>query len=596
MTIDSNNMKKITILAFAITVLFVIVKTVNNSHYRNRIPDIPDLSALNTNLQNQIRDADQDAHKKPTVNNLGILGTVYHSSLYYEQAEECYKLAIKKNPSKWIWSYYLGCIYKELGKPEDAVENFVRVLKKNPEAFHAQYYIGEGYRDLGMNDKAISAFGEIAWKNGEFDKGSKNFRNDYFSLDIYAKYQIARIHYVNSDFEASQKELVKIMDQNSAYGPALRLLGSIFNASGDTITGNEYLTRSMELFHLTTPVDTLLDILAFRSTSEAYILKQIDKADYDSDFEWAVTLANNALKYTPDNKYAISKAVKLFLRTEFGLRALSLLDKHYKDFSEDFTELKDVADLLYRNHFYTEAYNYYEKASELHPEDTGLQANMALSLLGQGEKDKVKDLINLYVKKNPANPDILSNAVYISFLMDEVTTSECYLGRLMSISPSSSKGLLLSGLLKEKEGNLTEAQSLYEKSQKIDPELITIESLGNLLVIQKKYQEAIGHFSLALEVFPNEPFILRQLGSLLVNNSDTASLNYKKGIQYLERVLFHRSCPYEYLSSTAADLSAIYAKTGINKKAKAYDELVTGLRQAETSPRDLIIKLMKQLK
>jgi hypothetical protein len=99
-----------------------------------------------------------------------------------------------------------------------------------------------------------------------------------------------------------------------------------------------------------------------------------------------------------------------------------------------------------------------------------------------------------------------------------------------------------------------------------------------------------------LKYSPNEPFILRQLGSLLVNNSDTASLNYKKGIQYLERVLFHRSCPYEYLSSTAADLSAIYAKTGINKKAKAYDELVTGLRQAETSPRDLIIKLMKQLK
>jgi len=119
---------------------------------------------------------------------------VYHSGTFYEQAKQCYILAIKKNSSKWIWNYYLGYLNKEMGENAAAIENFTKVVEKNPKNRLAWFYIGEGYQAMGSNDKAEGIFNKIISQGDVNDSPGNPARFDYFPLSTYARFQLANIY------------------------------------------------------------------------------------------------------------------------------------------------------------------------------------------------------------------------------------------------------------------------------------------------------------------------------------------------------------------------------------------------------------------
>jgi tetratricopeptide (TPR) repeat protein len=87
-----------------------------SSPYRNQIPPLPEMESLSIPLQEKLSQANRKARRNPNADNLGILGMIYHSSANYEKAKVCYQLAIKKNRSKWHYSYFLGYLNKEMGE------------------------------------------------------------------------------------------------------------------------------------------------------------------------------------------------------------------------------------------------------------------------------------------------------------------------------------------------------------------------------------------------------------------------------------------------------------------------------------------------
>jgi tetratricopeptide (TPR) repeat protein len=585
------------VITYAILIIVIISAALYLPvmYYGNKIPDLPELSKLNNCLQNRLMETNRKAHRNPTSNNIGTLGTVYHSSQFYEKAAECYTLAIRRDASRWIWSYYLGCLDKEISKSEEAIHNFKRVLEKNPGAFHALYYLGEEYQNLGMDEDALASFSKLTGDNLDINKHSTNFRNDIFPLSVYAKYQASRIYLNLRKLDKAQEILLDILRYNT-YGPAYKLLGNVYSIRGDHAASETCLIRSNELIHITAPVDTLLDLLAFRSNSEAYILKQVDQADYDSYADWAVVLIKNALRCAPDDKYVISKAVRILIRTRSGDEALQLLDRHFKMYNDDLTELKEVADLLYNNKFYDEAVKYYLRTRELDPGDTEIQANLVLSMLRENKVQEAENLLESFVRDQPENPEVIINACYISIIIEKRDKAEQYLERLNKISPSNPRGLLLSGLIRLQDGKTKEAETLFRASFRIKPEIPSIESLGDLLTEQKKWKEAIEHFSFALKSFPNEPLVLLKLGVLLVSCQDENLRDYDKGIEYLERLIVHRSCPPDYLLTAASSLSQAYKALGDQKKAAAYSKFANNIFQSGLTTRELIVNLENELK
>lgn len=260
-------------------IIVILAKVIIGNTYRKQIPLLPDLQSLSAPLKEQLLTAYNKTIHNPTADNIGMMGMVYHSGTYYDKAAFCYKLAVKKDKGKWIWSYYLGYLNREMGDPKTALRNYREVTKINPKIFLAWFYEGECYQKMGLNDSA-----EIAFKNiiNRMDKNTvvkTPTRYDYFPLVTYSMYDLARIYMSTQHVDLAEKTLKGIIEDQKAFGPAYRLLGNLYSTKGDTSLSKHYLVRSNDLNVNPSPVDTLIDRIALMSRSEMYLLKKIEEAE-----------------------------------------------------------------------------------------------------------------------------------------------------------------------------------------------------------------------------------------------------------------------------------------------------------------------------
>lgn len=294
-------------------VLLLLVKVILDAPYRSQIHHLPDLQAFTPTLRDQLTVASGKAYRNPSANNLGMLGMVYHSSANYEKAAVCYKLAVKKDNSEWIWNYYLGYLNREMGESNSAIENFNAVIAKNPKVYQAWYYVGEELQNMGDNQQAEKAFSMITNLQNMATAKKSETRYDYFPLGSYATFQLARIYLNTMRVDEAEMTLKEIIKNNRSFGPAYRLLGNVYQKKGDSILSYRYAIRANDMAIYSPPIDTLVDKLVLMSRSELYLLKKIDEAEKSIYPEWAMKLVNHAIQYIPDNKYLISKAIHIFV-------------------------------------------------------------------------------------------------------------------------------------------------------------------------------------------------------------------------------------------------------------------------------------------
>jgi tetratricopeptide (TPR) repeat protein len=587
----------LTVSIICIAVLITILKFASGYQYRSILPDLPDLQGSPAVLTDQITEASKKAHRNPSSDNLGRLGMVYHSSAYYDQASQCYKLAIKKNNSEWIWSYYLGYLNTEMGESNSAIENFRAVIKVNPEVHLAWYYVGEGYENLGSGYKAEVAFEKVANLQEMTGPEKTSTRNDYFPLRAYAMFQLARIYLNTNRVDLAEKTLIQVLQFHRSFGSAYRLLGNAYRLKGDSTLSKYNIVRANDLADYTPPVDTLIDKLALLSKSELYLLKQIDVAEKGVYPEWALVIANNGLKQLPDNRYLISKAIKLFLRLDFGKQAVPYLDRHINLYKEDFVEIKEVADLLSEKGLISQALIYFNLASKLKPEDPDIQSSLALCLWNGGMKQNASEQMSEFLNKNITRTEILSSGVSYFILTGEREKAVGYLDKLRTLSPQSPVVKKYSGMIAENDGKIIEAITLYESAFKGDPaDMSAIRYLGNLLIKQKMWEKAIIHYRKALQYHPNEPDFLERLGTLFVSCPNTMLRDYKSAKEFSERAFIHTGCPAEVIVSAAKSLSEAYWALGDRRNATTFINIALSLAKNQNAPKEYIAELEKKVK
>jgi tetratricopeptide (TPR) repeat protein len=596
------NVVKKRVSYFTGAVIFVllslgVLKLITDFRYRKNLPVLPDFLNISASLKEQISAASRKAHLRPSADNIGTLGMVYHSSAYYDEAAQCYKLAFKKNSNKWIWSYYLGYLEQELGESNAAIENFRAVIKINPTASLAWYYVGSGYQKLGSGDKAEVAFKKIISLQEKNVEVKTNIRNDYFPLRAYAMYQLSRIYMDTDRMDLAENTLKEILKFYRSFGPSYRLLGNLYYMKGDSALNKYYLTRANDLVDFSLPVDSLIDRLALISRSEIYLLKQIDEAEKGIYPDWALELAENGMKNIPDNKYLISKTIRLLLKLDKGKQAIQYLDQHISLFRDDFNEINEVADILAEKGFYGQSLIYYNQAFRLRPESADAQLGVASCLWNIDMKQNALSQVDSLFEKNRNNLKNQTEAIYFLILVGEKEKAVSYLNGIKHIYPDNPGVQKLLGMIAEMEGRTEDATRLYESAFKNDPgDFPTIKYLGNILIRQKLWSQAIGHFSKALEYFPNDPFILERLGTLLVSCPDSTFRNYNKGQEYSERAFIHKGCPSEILLASARSLAEAYAGLGDNISASVFMKIAINLARSENAAPAYIADLENRLK
>jgi len=483
-----------------------------------------------------------------------------------------------------------------MGDPNAAIGNYRSVIKKNPQAYLAWYYAGECYQKIGSSDSAELAFKYIITRTDRNFIVKTARRYDYFPLVAYSMYNLARIYVDTRQYELAEKTLKEIIDYQRAFGPAYRLLGTFYSIKGSESLSNRYLVRANDLAGNPSPVDTLIDKLSLLSRSDMYLLKRIDEAEKNVFPEFALELVNHALTYFPENNYLVAKAIKLFLIRDIGKQALPYLDQHINYFRNDYNELKNVGDLLYKKGFYSQAINYYSNAIKLKPEDNQVQSCMIICLSKVGKKQESLNITNAILEKNKTNPAVIADEVILLFNLGEKEKAMMWLARLRSLSPSYPKGLQLSGMFDDQDGRWEKALPLYYSAFDGDPEdLTTIQLLGNLLVRQKMWDKAIPFYSKALEYHPNEPFILERLGTLLVTCNDMKLRNITEGRDLCERAFIHTASHSVTLISAGRSLAIAYSALGDNRNARNIIKMTINLARNEKFPSEYIANLEKLL-
>lgn len=585
-------------LVIFIAIIVLSVRFIVNKPYIAALPSLTDLKTLSGPLQEQLTEASRKARSNPTSDNLGMLGMVYHSSTYYENAAHCYQLAIKKNKSAWKWNYYLGYLNREMGESDEAIKNFSEVIRKNPKVYHAWFYIGEEYQNVGDNKQAEIAFNKIADAQVYRSTEKSTSRTDYFPLPTYAKFQLARIYLDAGRNDRAEKTLQEIILNNRSFGPAYRLLGNVYTMKCDMLLSNRYTVRANDLAIYAPPIDTLIDRLALMSRSELYLLKQLDEAERSVYPEYAMKLVNNALLYIPENVFLISKAIKLYLMMDLGNQALPYLDQHFRYFQQDFNEIRSVADLLYAKGFYSQSRTYYLQAQKLKPDETAIQSCIALCLWNEGKKQQARNLISELLEKNKSNLKVLADGVYLILNLGENEKARFYLDKLKKLSPSDAKVQKISGMIAEADGNVQGALTLYESAFNSSPEdLSTTRFLVNILMHQKMWDKCIRYLRKALEYHPNEPYLLERLGTLLVSCPDPGLRNIKEGKEFSERAFIHTTSKSATLISAGRSLAVAYAALGDKRNAYNIMSMTVNLAKREHVPasyQDGLEKLLKQ--
>ncbi len=484
-----------------------------------------------------------------------------------------------------------------MGESQKSIENFRDVIKINPANYHAWYYVGEGYRNLGENYKAEVAYEKIANLQEKSNPEKATTRNDYFPMRAYAMFQLSRI-YINSDrVDRAELTLKQILQFHRSFGPAYRFLASVYRLKGDSVQSKYNIVRANDLVDFTPPVDTIIDKLALLSKSDLYILKQIDFAEKGFYPEWGLTITKNGLKQLPDNKYLISKAIKLFLRLDLGDQALPYLEKHFNLYKEDFTELKDVGDILYEKGFNSQSLMYYNQAAKLKPEDIEIQSNIILCLWNEGMQKIAYQQVTDFLEKHKGDMAALTSGISFFIKVGDRKNAIIYLDKLKNISRDNPKTKKFSGMIAENDGKVPEAITQYESSFNSDPtDLTTIRYLGNILVRNKMWEKAIKHYKRALDYFPNVPEILERLGTLLVSCPDTKMRDYKIGLEYSERAFIHKSCSAEVLISAAKSLAEAYYGLGDKRNASTFMNITISLAKNQNSSKEFIANLEEKLK
>jgi tetratricopeptide (TPR) repeat protein len=554
--------------AVILILLILILKFFFTSGSGSEIPEISNSQTLSIPVKEQIAEAYKKARRKPTSENLGMLGMVYHSSANYAEAAKCYELAIQKNNTEWIWNYYNGYLNLEMGNPNAVIDNFKRVTELNADANLAWYYLGGGYKNLNNNELAEDSYNKITSVKTRTTSANTTTRQGHFPLGVYAGFELSRIYFDSGRTDLAEQTLDEIIRTNNLFGPSYKLLGTIYNLKGDSELGKKLTDRANDLVDFYPPVDTLIDKLVLLSRSELYLLKKIDEAEKSFHSDWALKLVEQGMQYLPDNKYLLSKAIRIYLWKNQNDKAIALTDKQINLFHDDYSEIKNTGVFFYQKGIYQQAVKYWTRALELKPGEVTIQDYLAKSLWAVGEKQKSLDILNEMAENNQENVDVMANVADILFQFGQKEKAAATLAILQNVAPNHPKVLKMLGETAENNGELAKAISLYEKSFKGDPmDTQTIRNLSDILKRQKMWGKYIGLYQKVLEFHPNNPDYLARLGEMLITCPDASFRNMEEGKEFLERAFTHYNCPPDILVSAGSQLAYAYSMLGDKQKA-----------------------------
>lgn len=159
--------------------------------------------------------------------------------------------------------------------------------------------------------------------------------------------------------------------------------------------------------------------------------------------------------------------------------------------------------------YYIDSYENMKKALKINPNLEPVQVALAYTYLHLSDEKRAINAAQGVLAKNPNNAD----ALYILWAAKGRNPNDPGIKKALEINPKLVPALVgLGTAYYEKRRSFGQAETYYRKAEKIAPSPQLHNYLGNSLIYQGHYTEAISQFQSALKLEPNYAAAYRNMG------------------------------------------------------------------------------------
>ncbi len=531
------------------------------------IPALPDLTGQPKVLVDYLQRVNEEAMKFPSSDHaVGDLAMAYQSNFFYDEAKACYERAFELNPHDWRWVYYSALIDEELGDTKATIEKLNRVLELNPEVSQAWFRLGNSYLKTNSYTDAEKAFHQVLALRDFFpetEPGIEHTNSGAFPLKAYASFNLARAEFQQNKLEDAKKTLEGIVEHHPKFGPAYRLLATVFQKSGDEQRSASLETRAGDFESYLPPSDPMYDSIILSSRNTALVLKQFDIAAKSENYEWTLSLMNHLIEISPGDGEVLSKRIKLALDMQKLSTVDSLLPSFFKICGSDEKKLIDMAKYLSYRGQYEPAVIVLQRAITINPKTIDAHIAFIDILMEFKQYEMGINYCQEMISTEPRNAEIRNKLARIYIDQGNLEEARRQMKIAQQLSPNAETSFLMLGRISKKEGAVKSALAYYQKALMASPRNVNTQlEVGNFLVDLGRWADAFLHYQNSLKSSPNDIDLIERYAWALAVCPFEDSANGRKAFELADRLTLRRRYTKDQEMRCGMTLAAAYARTG----------------------------------
>ena len=486
--------------------------------------------------------------------------------------------ATKNLLSEEEWKKIAGNIRTLLneGRLDEAQTQLAKVLADNPDIAEANYLAGAVYLRQG---RVQSAYGKF--------KQATEVRPNYYE----AQEKLGEIYLLAGDYKAAKDVASKLVQGKDYLGDGLLMEAEIAAAQGNI---DEALRKADAAF---TGAGETGKAKMSSFLADLY-LKKGDKAKADKIVRELDTANMNA--------EGLLSLAKYYLGAGQDAQALSLFRQALKRYPESAEVNYHYGQYLSQKGQYGEAGTYYKKALSVAPSVQIVAYQYVQCLLATNQYGEAKSYVDDMDRKQPNSLLTLGLKLQYHLLAEERRQAIETVKRITRIIPYAPRPYTIlanlywqEGIMPLAEKNAKKAISLKEKT--VLPHLM----VGDVLLSQKRYPEALAFYDRVLEVQPENLVALLQTGDIYLATGQPrkAEDQYTKALKANPSLKSIRTkiawakaqagdmnsalaMNRQYMQETPADPQAVTAYANLLIKAGRIDEaMVTVQKSLKKQPK-----------
>lgn len=461
-------------------------------------PDLPDLSASNSELRGKIQKADAEARRRPgSAERTGNLGVLYHANQFYEQAAAAYTIARRLSPREVQWPYFFALLREETGGGPEQIEALEQTIRLNPGHVPALIKLGDWWFKQDKLDDAARYYEMASRAEGDA---------------LFGGFGLGRVAARRKDWQQVLARVSPLLAEYSHAASIHELLLEAYEATGDS--GKAASARQAIAFArwkvLPPPADPWSDRLAAESYSSTRLLKQAGLLARVGNPDAALQVARRAAEVAPgdaDVRHFLSRTLLNYFpdRASAVEESLAQMSEHLRLHPGDPAALWGYADEFFKAPKPPSATARLRAMLQQRANMPDAQYFLGLAADAAGETAQAVAHYQAALKSNPGNSAAYNKLGLIAFQAGRPEEAVRQFRKALQLNPVNTSARMNLGLALMQKNNYDEGLKEFEELLRTNPyDPATHFSMGFAYLYSKRPAEAAARFREGLRFRPED--------------------------------------------------------------------------------------------